>query len=77
MSRVFFRSKSVITFSVLLTQIQEAKQIIRSNDGQWCHCCQVDLIEKCFFLYINTKCCDIANEILNAAIESERTFKYW
>ena len=28
-----------------------------------------------FLLDIQTKCCDIANEILNAAIDAERTFK--
>ena len=27
------------------------------------------------FLYIQTKCGDITNEILNAAIDAERTFK--
>ena len=31
---------------------------------------------KKFLLYIQTKCGDIANEILNAAIDAERTFKY-
>ena len=32
-------------FCVLYTRIQEAKQNIRSDTGQWCHCSQVDLIE--------------------------------
>ena len=28
-----------------------------------------------FLLDIQTKCCDIANEILNAEIDAKRTFK--
>ena len=31
---------------------------------------------KKFLLHIQTKCGDIANEILNAAIDAERTFKW-